>query len=263
MDGYERLIALVTSDEADAAVGQVESERLRVTTEYPPEIWDTYLPEQPLDALLRYRRTVVSLKNADQDYFVMRDQHEGPSLKATYCLHMLSNDCRREGNTFRFGNLSVVCVRPAQFDYGRHDWDFERKSREGQVFLKEHTKGIRLTVEGPQSEFLTVLYPGDRLPQIEPIEGGVRAGDDEIVFAGGIDDVDETTYVTVRRGGKVVLTLTGKQIDMDRSQGEVGLFVPDAGYPFGVIPDWLIKQRAKVPDWAPPWVRELRRHELP
>jgi hypothetical protein len=31
------------------------------------------------------------------------------------------------------------------------------------------------------------------------------------------------------------MSLTGKDIDMDRSQGEVGLFVPDAGYPFGVM----------------------------
>jgi hypothetical protein len=41
------------------------------------------------------------------------------------------------------------------------------------------------------------------------------------------------------------LTLTGNDIDMDRDQGDVGLFVPDAGYPFGEIPDWLVRQRAK------------------
>ena len=33
------------------------------------------------------------------------------------------------------------------------------------------------------------------------------------------------------------MTLTGKDIDMDRSRGNAGLFAPDAGYPFGVIPD--------------------------
>jgi hypothetical protein len=26
--------------------------------------------------------------------------------------------------------------------------------------------------------------------------------------------------------------------------------VPDAGYPFGEIPDWLIRQRAKIAPWA-------------
>jgi hypothetical protein len=41
------------------------------------------------------------------------------------------------------------------------------------------------------------------------------------------------------------LTLLGKDINLDRSQGDIGLFVPDAGYPFGEIPDWLIQQRAR------------------
>ena len=43
---------------------------------------------------------------------------------------------------------------------------------------------------------------------------------------------------------------------------DLGLFVPDAGYPFGVIPDWLIRQRSQVPDWAPGWVKAARKHEL-
>ena len=109
-----------------AAIGQVESERLRITTEYPPEEWDTYLPERP-------------------------------------------------------------------FDYACHDWDFEKKNRDG------------------------ILAKG----------------------------------------------LSGKDIDMDRSQGEVGLFISDAGYPFGRIPHWLIKQCAKAPDWAPDWAQDARRYESP
>ena len=36
--------------------------------------------------------------------------------------------------------------------------------------------------------------------------------------------------------------------DLDRFQGEIGLFVPDTGYPFGRIPDWLIRQRVPRPD---------------
>jgi hypothetical protein len=129
--------------------------------------------------------------------------------------------------------------------------------------LREHTKGVRLTVEGDESHFITVLYPGNRPPEIAAIEGGVRVGDDEIVFAGGIDDEEKITYVSVTRGGKKLLDLTGRDIDVDRFQGEVGLFVPDAGYPFGVIPNWLIRQRSQVPDWAPAWVREARKYELP
>ena len=49
----------------------------------------------------------------------------------------------------------------------------------------------------------------------------------------------------MKRGGKDVLAVTGKELDLDRSQGDIGLFVPDAGYPFGEIPEWLIKQRVK------------------
>lgn len=81
-------------------------------------------------------------------------------------------------------------------------------------------------------------------------------------FGGGIDDLDAETYVSVARNRKAVMALTGKDIDMDRSQGEVGLFVPDAGYPFGVIPDWLIRQRIAVPPWAPDSARRTRAVEL-
>ena len=74
------------------------------------------------------------------------------------------------------------------------------------------------------------------------------AGTDEIEFAGAIDDDDVATYVTVRRGGRDELTLTGTDVDLERSQGDIGLFVPDTGYPFGRIPDWLIRQRVKRPE---------------
>ena len=77
----------------------------------------------------------------------------------------------------------------------------------------------------------------------------MKVGEVEVVFDGGIDDEEDTTYVAVRRAGKETLILTGKDVDMNRSQGEIGLFVPDAGYPFGVMPDWLIRQRSKKPDW--------------
>jgi len=263
MDGYERVIALKTAKDVDIAVGQVESDRLRVTTEYPPEGWDVYLPQQPFETPLKYRRTIVCLKNRGEDYFVVRDQHIGPKVKATYCLHVLSDKCDAKGDTVHFGNLTLFCARPQEFAHGRHDWNFEKKGKDGSVIIKESTKGVRFTVEGESSEFITVLYPGNKPPKMEAIEGGVRVGDAEITFTGGVDDDDATAYVTVRRNGKVVTQLTGRDINMDRSQGEIGLFVPDAGYPFGEIPDWLIRQRSEVPDWAPDWAREHRVHEVP
>ena len=86
-------------------------------------------------------------------------------------------------------------------------------------------------------------------PRVEAIPGGVRVGDDAVTFGGGIDDAPGTTYVLVLRGEKDVLTLTDADVDLNRSQGDIGIFIPDAGYPFGVIPEWLLRQRTKVPDW--------------
>ncbi|MBM4147770.1 MAG: hypothetical protein FJ224_01815 [Lentisphaerae bacterium] len=77
-------------------------------------------------------------------------------------------------------------------------------------------------------------------------------------FRGGIDDDDSAEYVSVVRGKKKVLSLSGADVDMDRFQGDIVLFVPDAGYPFGEIPAWLVRQRMKVPEWAPKWAKEVR-----
>jgi hypothetical protein len=261
MDGYERVIALKTSGDVDIAVGQVDSERLRVTTVYPPEQWDVSLPEQRFDVPLKYRRTIVSMKNKGRDYFVVRDQHVGPNVNATFCLHVLSDRCERRENRIEFDTLNVFCAAPSRWEYSRHDWEFEKKDRDGNLIIREHTKGIRLTAAGRSGEFITVLYPGARPPRMEVVEGGVRVGNDEILFAGGVDNEEATAYVTIIRGGRQQVRLTGKDIDMSRSQGNVGLFVPDAGYPFGRIPDWLIKQRVAVPEWAPDWARQARRFE--
>ena len=35
------------------------------------------------------------------------------------------------------------------------------------------------------------------------------------------------------------------EADLCRTQGEVGLFIPECGYDFGPVPDWLIHQRDK------------------
>jgi hypothetical protein len=250
MDGYERLIAFKPGADVDIAMGQVESERLRITTEFPPEGWDVYLPEERFTTPLVYRRTIVALKNQGEDYFVIRDQHAGPKVKASYCLHVVAPDVKQEGNTFTLGKLTVFCAAPAKFEFKRNDWQHERKdNKTGAVSFKEETKGLRLTVEGETSEFITVLYPSDKPPAMSAVVGGVKVGEDEVRFTGSIDDQDAATYVCVSRGGKEVATLTGKDIDMDRPQGQVGLFVPDFGYPFGEIPDWLIRQRIARPEW--------------
>ena len=72
---------------------------------------------------------------------------------------------------------------------------------------------------------------------------------------------DAAAFVTVSKDNRTVASLSGRDIDLNRSQGEIGLFVPDAGYPFGEIPDWLIRQRSAVPDWAPSRIKRLRQYE--
>jgi hypothetical protein len=244
MDGFERVIAFRTGRDADAAIGQVESHRIREVNKLPPEDWDKDLPQTRFETALTYRRTIVQVKNAGRDYFVIRDQYAGPKLTATYCLHVYGDTCRRSGQTVRFDDLTLFVARPQEFAFENMPWSHTNGG-------PESTQGPRLSVAGGRVQFITVLYPGGEPAKMVATPAGVKVGDDEIVFGGDdIDDREETNYVTVRRAGKTVLTLTGGDIDMNRSQGEVGLFVPDAGYPFGRIPDWLIRQRAKRPDWA-------------
>jgi hypothetical protein len=116
----------------------------------------------------------------------------------------------------------------------------------------EVTQGIRLETSGKAGEYITVIYPGRDAPAMQAVPGGVQVGDDLVTFAGGIDDTDATTYVAVTRAGKAALALTGKDIDMERFQGDIGLFVPDTGYPFGEIPNWLARQRMTHPAWYKP-----------
>jgi len=116
-------------------------------------------------------------------------------------------------------------------------------------------------IEGTYAKNVTppvAVFAEHKLPELASIPGGVRIDKTEVVFGGGIDDDDATVYVTVRKAGSDMISLSGRDIDMNRSQGEVGLFVPDAGYPFGEIPNWLVRQRIKVPDWAPEWAKRIR-----
>jgi hypothetical protein len=235
------LIAFKTSPSVDIAVGQVESERLRQVEKLPPEIWHQEYPQHQFASPLTYRRTVVFVKGGPQDYFVLRDQFWAcEPLSATYCLHVRSEKIQREGAAVDFGNLTLHCAHPARFEFAGFPWSHENGGLES-------TQGARLTIKGDKGEFITVLYPG-RSPAIAAIPGGVKVGGDEITFAGDRPTAGgAVTCVTVRREGRELLSLTGKEINLDRSQGDIGLFVPDAGYPFGEIPDWLVRQRGRRP----------------
>jgi hypothetical protein len=156
----------------------------------------------------------------------------------------------REGGRFKLNRLTVFCAKPGDFQFRFFPWCHWNSGQEA-------TQGLRFEVKDRSGEFITVLYPGDQAPAMAAVEGGVKVGQDVITFAGGIDDKDGVAYVTAKAAGES-LELTGKDIDLDRFQGDIGLFVPDAGYPFGEIPDWLLRQRLKPPDWAPDWAKKAR-----
>jgi hypothetical protein len=241
MDGYERLIAFKTSPAADVAVGQVESNRLRAVKQLPPETWDQRWPLHEFKGgALTYRRTIVFMKGAGKspDYFVIRDQFWSPeAVWATYGLHVLTERMEQKGPRVEFGNLTLYCATPTKFEFESLPWSHDNGGHEA-------TQGARLTVNGDAGQFVTVLYPGVA-PEITAVPGGVRVGNDQVIFGGDRPVGDDVSCVTVKRGDQEALKLAGQEIDLDRSQGDIGLFVPDAGYFFGDIPDWLIKQRVK------------------
>jgi hypothetical protein len=354
MDGFERLIAFKTSPEADVAVGQVESDRLRHLDPFPPPKWHPEWPQQALGGPLVYRRTVVLLKGAEQDYFVIRDQFTAPApLHATYCLHALDPEvipgtpggARTEGRMlldeaqdftrlgvqpgwmlavldshtvrgsdklvdgsvyfsspvvevaptaltvkdklpggdavrpdahvaqpgkalpgkpirhrlfkpvarpadglFRFNNgLRLYCAASGPLEVSHFPWEHPNGGRES-------TQGLRLTLRGArEGQFITVLSHG-RDVEFARLENGARIGQDEVLFAGpaAAPTAGEGPQVIVRRKGRELLVLTGREIDLDRSQGEIGLCVHDSGHPFGGTPDWLLRQRRKPPAWHEP-----------
>lgn len=243
MDGFERLIAFKTSQFVDIAIGEVQSERIRRMPRLPEEIvWQGRYEERALEVPLTYRRTVIFIRHPERhDYFVLRDQWNGPKLRATYCLHVNAKSFTQDGNQFSFDNgLVVTCVSPPKFEVERFDWGFERK-RDGQVYYREATIGLRLSTIGESGQFITVLYPDINAPQSQLINNGVRiafpSGEDEILFIG--------QDVLIQRSGKALLKLAKEEINPMRDQGDVGLFRFESGYNFGPIPMWLMEQREK------------------
>ncbi|NEW83784.1 MAG: hypothetical protein GZ094_15655, partial [Mariniphaga sp.] len=244
MDGYEHVLAFKATDHVDITVGEVASRRLRQVLPLPPEAWDARYPQLQFDKPLIYRRTVVFIKNGHEDYFVFRDQYwSDRHLNAAYCLHTYGNRPVIKGRILDFGTLSLFCNHP-EFEFKNFDWSHDNGGH-------EETKGIRLEISGQFGEMITAIYPGSNPPLMKQVLEGIQVGEDEIIFEGSRPNYgDASEAVTVSRKGKIIATLNGKDIDFDRFQGEIGLFVPDAGYPFGEIPEWLANQRTPRPDWA-------------
>jgi hypothetical protein len=260
LDGYEQLIAFQTSPEVDVAEGLVTNSRLRRQPRTPQEVtWNPRGPYRPLEADLQYTRTIVFVKHpgatgaaAPRDYFVIRDEARGAQVKSAYCLHVESNECQQAGPRFNFGNLTLFCAAPRDFKAERFDWGFEKKGRGGggDSGYRESTVGVRLVRPAAKThEFITVLYPSGDAPKMESVPGGVRitlAGGaiEEVIFrTPHVDESAEAPYVRLKRDGREVVALSGRNVNTLRFQGEVGLFIPECGYDFGPVPDWLIQQR--------------------
>ena len=246
MDGYERIVAFKTSKNIDVTIGQVESIRLRKVEQFPPEIWDARFPQLQFNRPLVYRRTVILMKNGPVDYFIFRDQFWADRpINAAFCLHTYGNSPVKQDHLFDFGNLFLYCNQPDVI-MKKFDWEHENGG-------KEVTKGIRLETTAQAGDIFTVLYPGNVAPVIKNLPGGIQVGDDEILFNQKDRSSEPSTEaITISKGKQKVFTLFNHEINLNRSQGEIGLFIPDAGYPFGDIPEWLIKQRASRPAWAKP-----------
>jgi hypothetical protein len=255
-DGYERLIAFAITSEVDIAVGEVASPRIRRVTELPPEEWDARVDALPLGGELRYRRTAVLVRGSAGPYLVLRDQYEAPpaaGVEAVYNLHVLGDRAERSGGTVVFAGMTLVVIGGETLGFETKDWGYQRKNKDGVVYWGEDTKGVRFIRAAPAGEFISVLVPGAKVPAIAATPGGIAVGGEVITFGGGFTAGADEAVVTVTRDGQTLATLRGGDISLDRSQGEIGLFVPDAGYPFGPIPDWLIRQRSGRPTWYRDW----------
>ncbi len=155
-------------------------------------------------------------------------------------LDVAALDEHREG--FAKGTYTVHLSPKAPDVAGRYEGTFDGVAAAGPVSGTTHAD-VRSWLG---------RYEDSPVPEMEAVPGGVRVGETTVTFAGGIDEDPGTTYVTVTRGGKALLALAGTELDLDRFQGEIGLFVPNTGYPFGRIPDWLIRQRIKRPEETRP-----------
>ena len=244
MDGYERLIGFAAAPLADIAVGEVASPRLRAVAALPPEIWHQEWPRIELAGELVYRRTLILVKGGARDYLVMHDAWRSPRpLTASFMFHVLREQLDAQPRRATWGDaLTLVNLQQAEPTAGTLPWSHANGGTES-------TQGLRWTLAGTEGSFVVVAWPGGDAPPM-------RRDGDRLLIGTDIIEILPGGGATVRRGPAVAV-LPDATIDRDRTQGDIGLFVPDAGYPFGPIPDWLIRQRWPRTE-APAWALRLR-----
>ncbi len=248
MDGHERLVGFQAAELADIAVGEVASPRLRAVQPLPPEFWHQEFPQHRFAGELAYRRTVVLVKGGARDYLVLHDRWQAPEpVAATFWMHVRATGLAVAGDLARWpGRLAIRRLAPAEATGGTLAWSHGNGGPEA-------TEAVRWTATAAAGAFITVAWPGDDAPAIRWDGDAVAVGDDRIrLLPGGGAEV---------RRGSAAATLPDAAIDPARHQGDIGLFVPDAGYPFGPIPDALIRQRWHRPE-VPAWAMPLRRETM-
>lgn len=263
MDGYERLIAFKNGTLGDVAVGQVESNRLRSEPQYPNEIvTQEKAAIYPLEAPLVYRRTMVMVKPGATPggvaYFVIRDQATGPMVKETLHFHtaitkitsfMQGRNSPVIADSLTDPTISFVVSSTQPIEMNPLKWWHADKSVAG---LFEDTVDPGITTPATTSYDMIsafVALPGAKNPSLAPFPGGVtvtmpNGQSDQITFIDPAGDAaPDFALIKLTRAGKEETLLTVGDVDLNRSQGKTGLFVPEAGYDLGPIPDWLLTQR--------------------
>ncbi len=256
MDGYERLIAFKTGTAGDVAVGQVESSRLRSEPQYPNEIISQDKGTvYPLDKPLVYRRTMVMVKpdpnKGGAAYFVVLDQASGPVVKSILNYHTTASGVSQSAGSpiINATPISIFVKSPQPTITDRIFWWHANKSGVG----FEQTYGATVSTRAAADKFEMIsafaLASAGTAPVMSVIPGGVNvtmpnSAPDRIIFIDAPKDANaKTALIKLTRNGKEEVLLTVGDIDLERSQGKTGLFVPEAGYDLGPIPDWLITQR--------------------
>ncbi len=262
MDGYERLIAFNIGTMGDVAVGQVESNRLRSEPQYPNEIvTQAKAAIYPLEAPLVYRRTMVMVKPdatpGGVAYFVIRDQASGPMLKETLHFHnaitkitgfMQGRNSPVIADSLTDPTISFVVSTTQQTELNTFKWWHADKS--GAAF--ENTIDPSISTPATTSYDMIsafVALPGAKNPSMSAFPGGVtvtmpNGQSDRITFIDAPGDAaPDFALIKLTREGKEETLLTVGDVNLNRSQGKTGLFVPEAGYDLGPIPDWLQTQR--------------------
>jgi hypothetical protein len=227
MDGFERLIAFQTGAVADIAVAEVASPRLRAIRPLPPERWHQTWPRRDLAGDgLTYRRSVALVKGVQDAVVVVDDWRCGEALTATWNLHVRAAGIVAAAAVATCDDrLAVHRIAPTDVAERTSAWSHDNGGGEATV-------GLHWSVTGDSGRFVTVLAP----PGLA-VSGGPAA----LTVGDALVAITPDGRLSVRRGAE---TTAVDAVELQRSQGSVGLFLPDAGYPFGPVPAWLEAQRS-------------------